>query len=188
MLVYVRDNFCWRINYNSGCNNSLQQILYVDISNTNCDSNIEIYIDNSICEPIIDDVSFTCILYFDNEINFELQNLSTNKNYIFFDIGRTYIKWSIINSNYEIIIASKFPFDSINKDCKNELIYEINQLIKQNIDKQNLKAIGISTAGDVDSNNTIIGSLPNHKNYILTNFNELIRDQHNYWSYSWQRC
>ena len=157
----------------------MQQILSVDIPNTNCDSNIEIYIDNSIYEATIDDVSFTCRLYFDNEINFELQNLSTNKNYMVFDIGGTYIKWSIINSNYEIITVSKFPFDAINKDCKNELIYEINQLIKQNIDKYDLKAIGISTAGDVASNNTIIGSLPNHKNYIFTNFNELIRDQHN---------
>lgn len=97
----------------------------------------------------------------------------TNK-YIIYDIGGTFIKWAIVDSNYKIIEKNKFSFDCKNKDCKNELIPIIGKQIIEFQNKfTNIKGIGISTAGDVDRNTTeILGSTPNHKNYTGVNFKE----------------
>lgn len=96
--------------------------------------------------------------------------------YIIYDIGGTFIKWAIVDSEYNIIEKNKFPFDCKNRDCKNELIPIIGKQIIEFKNKfENIKGIGISTAGDVNRNTTeILGSTPNHNNYTGINFkNEL---------------
>lgn len=96
--------------------------------------------------------------------------------YIVYDIGGTFIKWAIVDNEFNIIEKNKFPFDCKNRDCKNELIPIIGEQIINFQNKfSNIKGIGISTAGDVNQNTTeILGSTPNHKNYTGINFkNEL---------------
>lgn len=96
--------------------------------------------------------------------------------YIIYDIGGTFIKWAIVDNEYNIIEKNKFPFNCKNKDCKNELIPIIGKQIIEFQNKfKNIKGIGISTAGDVNRKTTeILGSTPNHKNYTGINFkNEL---------------
>ncbi|BAC44756.1 ROK family-glucose kinase or transcriptional regulator [Malacoplasma penetrans HF-2] len=99
-----------------------------------------------------------------------------SKKYIIYDIGGTYIKWAIATSDYQIIEKNKFAFDCANRDCKTELMDAIGKQIVEFVNKYpDICGIGISTAGDVDTNTTeIIGSAPNHKNYAKTNIKEAL--------------
>lgn len=93
------------------------------------------------------------------------------KIYLTFDIGGTFIKWAIANSDFEILENGKFPFDAMNKNCKKEMIKEIGQKAIELNNKYKIEGIAVSTAGDVNSETTeIIGATPNHKNYTGTNF------------------
>ena len=96
-----------------------------------------------------------------------------SKKYITFDIGGTFIKWAVVTSKFEILKNGKFPFDGKNTDCKKEMLKAIGLQAKQLNDEFNnkIEGIGVSTAGDVDPKTTeIIGSVPNHKNYLGVNF------------------
>lgn len=92
--------------------------------------------------------------------------------YIIFDIGGTFIKYAVVDSDYKILLKDKFPFDAINENCKVKMIKLIGEkAIELKKDYENVVGIGVSTAGDVDPNTTtIIGSVPNHKNYKGVNF------------------
>lgn len=100
--------------------------------------------------------------------------MSNTYKYIVYDIGGTYIKWAVVDSLFNIIENDKFFFECSKRDCKKELINEIGIQVNQLTNKyQDIKAIGISTAGDVDFNTTtILGSTPNHFNYTGINFKQ----------------
>ena len=100
-----------------------------------------------------------------------------SKKYIIFDIGGTFVKYAIADSNFNILLKDKFPFDAINRDCKKEMIPLIGQKIEQ-LQAQHGKfdGIGISTAGDIDPETTlVIGACPNHNNYAGTVYKEVLK-------------
>lgn len=93
------------------------------------------------------------------------------KKYIVFDIGGTFIKWAIVDEEFQIIKGDKFRFDAANSNCKVELIDRIGKKIQEMQEEHLIKGVGISTAGDVHPDTTeILGSAPHHKNYIGTNY------------------
>lgn len=99
------------------------------------------------------------------------------KKYIVFDIGGTFIKWAVVDENYNIIKNDKFKFDALNRSCKTELIEEIGNKIKE-VEKEfkDLKGIGISTAGDVHpETTTILGAAPHHNDYVGTNYKKSLQ-------------
>ncbi|MGL5617434.1 MAG: ROK family protein [Metamycoplasmataceae bacterium] len=94
------------------------------------------------------------------------------KNYLIFDIGGTFIKWSVINNNFLILKNDKYSFDAMMRPG-NELLDSIGNKIKEVSEAFPISAIGISTAGDVEPDTSlIIGSTPNHKNYTGLNIRE----------------
>ncbi len=95
-----------------------------------------------------------------------------NKKYLIFDIGGTFTKWAIIDNNYEIIKNDKFDFDGKTNDAKN-LMKLIGQKIQEISDEYPIEAIGISTAGIVNSKTTQIISSANIKKYN----NLILRDE-----------
>lgn len=98
--------------------------------------------------------------------------MNKKNEYLIFDIGGTFIKWAIVDSEYKIIENDKFNFDGQNNDAKKlmELIGKKIQLVSQT---NSIKAIGISTAGIIDSKTTKILSSSNIKNYT----NLVLRDE-----------
>ncbi len=83
--------------------------------------------------------------------------------YLVFDIGGTFIKWAIIDSELNIIRNDKWAFDG-KKEGKKVLIQKMGEKILK-VDKEyEIKAIGISTAGTVDpKSKKIVGQLFNIK-------------------------
>ena len=144
------------------------------------ENDIEIFIDNSIVEIKINNKEwYTSRIYFDEEISFKENKSMKNNNekYIIYDIGGTFIKWAIATKDFEIINKGKFPFDCSNRNCNPELVIAIgSQITEFQRTYENIIGVGISTAGDVDINTgKIIGSVPNHKNYIGTNFKDELK-------------
>lgn len=95
-------------------------------------------------------------------------------NYLIFDIGGTFIKWALTDHE-KIIKNNKFAFDSKKENGKN-LISKIGKLISEETkDNKKIRAFGISTCGDVDSNSSLIlGSSPNILEYAGLNFKKEI--------------
>lgn len=97
--------------------------------------------------------------------------------YLIFDIGGTFIKYAIINDEFKFIFKNKFAYDNDRYDgvwLANEIKNKVKEMI---IKYSDLKGIGISTAGDVDNQTGIIlGATPNHKNYLGTNFKEILKE------------
>jgi glucokinase len=86
------------------------------------------------------------------------------KNIACFDVGGTFIKFAVINSNGEIIYKSKFPTPLAN--CKETIPLAIISQTKELLKKYTIQSVGISTAGVVDSENGEIisasGNLPGY--------------------------
>ena len=66
-----------------------------------------------------------------------------------FDIGGTFIKYGILDVNGKILFKDKFP--SPKRDCKNEIPLEIARKIDELRSNYDIEAVGISTAGKIDS-------------------------------------
>ncbi|MCP4179162.1 MAG: ROK family protein [bacterium] len=66
-----------------------------------------------------------------------------------FDIGGTFIKYGILDNNGDIIIKDKFPTPKTN--CKNTIPNLLSRKANDLKSKHNIDAIGVSTAGQVDS-------------------------------------
>lgn len=96
------------------------------------------------------------------------------KEYLVFDIGGTFIKWSLINEYFEIIKSDKFALND-QKDAI--LMFDQIGLIVKEIEKDNqISAIGISTAGTVDPfSSKVLGKNANIKNYGGINIKEQIK-------------
>jgi glucokinase len=71
------------------------------------------------------------------------------KNIACFDIGGTFIKYGIVNENGDILLKSKFATPK--NDCKNTIPIVLNQKIDEMSGEFAINSIGISTAGQVDS-------------------------------------
>ncbi|MBU5425562.1 ROK family protein [Tissierella pigra] len=72
------------------------------------------------------------------------------KNIACFDIGGTFIKYGILDINGSILFKEKFP--SPKRDCKKEIPLEIGKKIEELKNDYTIQAIGISTAGKINSN------------------------------------
>lgn len=99
------------------------------------------------------------------------------KKYIVFDIGGTFVKYAVVDSSFKIIMKDKFPFEAMKRDCKKEMIPLIGKTITD-LEKKygKVDGIGISTAGDIDPNTTlVIGACPNHNNYAGTIFKDVLK-------------
>ena len=95
--------------------------------------------------------------------------------YLGIDVGGTSIKFAVIDDNYKIIHyeTCKTP-DNETVKITDEL-FRVASLIKETY---NFKAIGISTAGVVDTENMIvISASPNIKNYIGVDFRRDLGDR-----------
>lgn len=91
-----------------------------------------------------------------------------------FDIGGTFIKYGIFDTEGNIIYKDKFL--SPKKDCKNQIPLKISQEIDRISKKYTLLYIGISTAGNVDSHNgEIIFSSENLPDYTGAKLSDNIK-------------
>lgn len=95
------------------------------------------------------------------------------KNIACFDIGGTFIKYAIINSNGEIILKNKIP--TPDNDCKNTIPNLIIQRTKLMREDYEIHGIGISTAGIVDPESGLITLAPNLQGYDGANMIEDIQ-------------
>lgn len=87
------------------------------------------------------------------------------KNYLIFDIGGTFIKWSLIDENYNIIKSNKFESNGKTTSAK-VLMKKIGDKINKIEQEENILAIGISTAGTVNPiDSTMLGDIENIKDY-----------------------
>lgn len=97
------------------------------------------------------------------------------KNIACFDIGGTFIKFGVVNEEGEILIKGKFstPKSNNNIEIPKLLIQKVVDLKENFI----LSAVGISTAGQVDSENGIIVYCSeNISGYTGTNLREKINE------------
>ncbi|WP_040213382.1 ROK family protein [Clostridium polynesiense] len=95
------------------------------------------------------------------------------KNIACFDVGGTFIKYAVINSQGDILTKNKFP--SPVNDCKNAvpecIIIKTKELMKDYL----LQGIGISTAGVVDNiKGEIITATDNLPGYAGAKLSEVI--------------
>lgn len=91
--------------------------------------------------------------------------------YLVFDIGGTFTKWAIIDSNYRIIKNDKFAFNGKENDGK-KLLQMIGEIIINLSNEYKIDSIGISTAGIVDpktSKMLEVTNIKNFKNLIIKN-------------------
>ena len=71
------------------------------------------------------------------------------KNIACFDVGGTFIKYALINSEGKIILKNKFH--SPKENCRENIPMEMVNKIKEFQKQYNVDKVGISTAGQVDS-------------------------------------
>lgn len=71
------------------------------------------------------------------------------KNIACFDVGGTYIKYAVINSNGDILLKDKYA--SPLENCKETIPESISSRINEFQMQHKLDSVGISTAGQVDS-------------------------------------
>lgn len=79
---------------------------------------------------------------------------SSMKNVACFDVGGTFIKYGIVNEHGEIIEKSKMQ--TPNHDCNVEIPKMINDKVEELKNKHRIDAVGISTAGKVDSDKGVV--------------------------------
>lgn len=76
-----------------------------------------------------------------------------------FDIGGTYVKYGIVNENFEIVEKHKFPTEA--KQGGQKLIEKVISIIES---YEDVDRVAVSTAGQVDSENGIVvystGNIP----------------------------
>ena len=104
------------------------------------------------------------------------------KKYIVFDIGGTFTKFAVCDSDFNILKKGKAPFEALKHDCNKELTKLVGEKILE-LEKEfdtKFDGIGISTAGDIDPQTTlVIGACPNHKNYAGTIWKDALKPYSN---------
>lgn len=97
------------------------------------------------------------------------------KNMACFDIGGTFIKYGILDIDGKILFKDKFP--SPKKDCGREIPLEISKKINELKNNYDILAIGISTAGKIDSDKgEIIFASNNLPDYTGTKLTKVIKE------------
>ncbi|GLC30882.1 ROK family protein [Clostridium omnivorum] len=85
------------------------------------------------------------------------------KNVVCFDVGGTFIKHAVINSDGEILCKGKFP--TPDHDCKVTIPENMINIVEELKQKYELHSIGISTAGLIDSKNGVVIAANNFPGY-----------------------
>ena len=95
------------------------------------------------------------------------------RKYLIFDIGGTFIKWSLVNEKFQILDSNKF---ALNEEKDAYLMFEQIGIVIKDINKNNdIVAIGVATAGTVNPvDSVILGKNANIKNYGGVNIKEQI--------------
>ena len=95
------------------------------------------------------------------------------RKYLIFDIGGTFIKWSLVNERFQILDSNKF---ALNDEKDAYLMFEQIGIVIKNINKNNdIVGIGVATAGTVNPvDSVILGKNANIKNYGGVNIKEQI--------------
>ncbi|MCM0647568.1 ROK family protein [Clostridium swellfunianum] len=100
------------------------------------------------------------------------------KNIACFDVGGTFIKLAIINSNGEILYKNKFSTPLIN--CRKTIPEAIISQTKELLKEYEIDSLGISTAGVVDSDKgEIISASGNLPGYTGAKLSEVISKELN---------
>lgn len=97
------------------------------------------------------------------------------KNVVCFDVGGTFIKYAVINSEGEILFKS--GFETPKHNCKitvpENMVIKIKELLKE----FEIDSVGICTAGLVDSENGIVIMANNLPGYSGARLSEYIKDK-----------
>ena len=95
------------------------------------------------------------------------------KNVACFDVGGTFIKYAVINSEGEILFKDKFPTPIFN--CKETIPENMIRKIEELSGNFQLHAVGICTAGLVDSKNGIVTMANNFPGYSGARLSEAVK-------------
>lgn len=96
------------------------------------------------------------------------------KNIACFDVGGTFIKYAVINSGGDILCKDKIPTPGYN--CRVTIPEGIIRVIDRLKEQYNLHAVGISTAGLVDSKEGVITAAYNLHEYSGTRLSETVKE------------
>jgi glucokinase len=95
-----------------------------------------------------------------------------------FDIGGTFIKYGVVSREGKILSKDKFASPKV--DCRNTIPRELIKKIKEMQEEYEIDAVGISTAGNVDSKKgEIIFASDNLPGYTGTKLSENIKNEIN---------
>lgn len=98
--------------------------------------------------------------------------------YLAIDIGGTFIKYAVMDENYELIEKDKVETSN---NVNNGILYQVESIIKRKLDgNADLKGAGISTAGIVDRDKgEIVYAGPTIPNYKGTPFKAYLTQKFN---------
>lgn len=97
------------------------------------------------------------------------------KNVVCFDVGGTFIKYAIINSDGKILLKDKFPTPRYN--CKVSIPEEMMKIIENLRGQFSIDSVGICTAGLVDSKNGVVTVAYNFHEYSGARLAETIEQK-----------
>jgi glucokinase len=95
------------------------------------------------------------------------------KNVVCFDVGGTFIKYAVINSDGDILRKGKFA--TPDHDCKSTIPENMIKIVEELKSDYKLHSIGICTAGLVDSKNGIVITANNFKGYSGARLSEAVK-------------
>jgi len=95
------------------------------------------------------------------------------KNVVCFDVGGTFIKYAVINSEGKILFKDKFPTPNYN--CRETIPENMINKIEEIRGSYELHAVGICTAGLVDSKNGVVIAANNFPEYSGTRLSEAVK-------------
>lgn len=97
------------------------------------------------------------------------------KNVVCFDVGGTFIKYAVINSEGEILCKNKFPTPNYN--CRETIPENMIKKIKELRGSFALHSVGICTAGLVDSKDGVVIMANNFPGYSGARLSEAVKKE-----------
>ena len=95
------------------------------------------------------------------------------KNVVCFDVGGTFIKYAVINSDGNTLFKGKFPTPC--NDCKVTIPKNMIKIVEGLKKDYELHSIGICTAGLIDSKNGVVITANNFKGYSGARLSEVVK-------------